>query len=96
MTAQTFLWHDYETFGATPRRDRPAQFAAIRTSSAATRLPGFTRVDAAAFYEVSDGVEVQLNIENLFDADYFPDAHNNANISTGAPLNARLTLSTRF
>ena len=29
---QTFLWHDYETFGADPRRDRPAQFAAIRTT----------------------------------------------------------------
>ena len=27
----TFLWHDYETFGANPRYDRPAQFAAIRT-----------------------------------------------------------------
>ena len=29
---QTFLWHDYETTGADPRRDRPAQFAAIRTT----------------------------------------------------------------
>jgi exodeoxyribonuclease-1 len=29
----TFLWHDYETFGAQPRRDRPAQFAAIRTDA---------------------------------------------------------------
>ena len=29
---QTFLWHDYETFGADPRRDRPAQFAALRTT----------------------------------------------------------------
>lgn len=29
---QTFLWHDYETFGADPRRDRQAQFAAVRTS----------------------------------------------------------------
>ncbi|GAB2474234.1 exodeoxyribonuclease I [Comamonas humi] len=27
----TFFWHDYETFGAVPRRDRPAQFAGIRT-----------------------------------------------------------------
>ncbi|MBU1357239.1 MAG: exodeoxyribonuclease I, partial [Gammaproteobacteria bacterium] len=27
----SFLWHDYETFGAVPRRDRPSQFAAIRT-----------------------------------------------------------------
>ncbi|MDT8879919.1 exodeoxyribonuclease I [Halomonas saccharevitans] len=30
---QTFLWHDYETFGADPRRDRPSQFAAIRTDA---------------------------------------------------------------
>ncbi|HEY3521805.1 MAG TPA: exodeoxyribonuclease I [Rhodanobacteraceae bacterium] len=30
--AQTFLWHDYETWGADPRRDRPVQFAAIRTT----------------------------------------------------------------
>jgi exodeoxyribonuclease-1 len=29
----TFLWHDYETFGAQPRRDRPSQFAAIRTDA---------------------------------------------------------------
>jgi len=27
----TFFWHDYETFGATPKSDRPAQFAGIRT-----------------------------------------------------------------
>lgn len=30
---QTFLWHDYETFGADPKRDRPAQFAAVRTDA---------------------------------------------------------------
>lgn len=29
----TFLWHDYETFGVSPRNDRPAQFAAIRTDA---------------------------------------------------------------
>ena len=33
MQSHTFLWHDYETFGIDPRRDRPAQFAAIRTDS---------------------------------------------------------------
>lgn len=33
MSTHTFLWHDYETFGAEPRRDRPAQFAAIRTDA---------------------------------------------------------------
>jgi exodeoxyribonuclease I len=29
----TFLWHDYETFGLDTRRDRPAQFAGIRTDA---------------------------------------------------------------
>jgi len=29
----TFLWHDYETFGVNPRRDWPAQFAAVRTDA---------------------------------------------------------------
>jgi exodeoxyribonuclease-1 len=33
MSHPTFLWHDYETFGTTPRRDWPAQFAAIRTDA---------------------------------------------------------------
>ncbi|MGH8829485.1 MAG: exodeoxyribonuclease I [Polaromonas sp.] len=33
MTPHTFLWHDYETFGINPRRDRPAQFAGIRTDA---------------------------------------------------------------
>jgi exodeoxyribonuclease-1 len=29
--AGTFYWHDYETFGTDPSRDRPVQFAGIRT-----------------------------------------------------------------
>jgi len=31
VTAPTFFWHDYETFGLNPQRDFPAQFAGIRT-----------------------------------------------------------------
>jgi exodeoxyribonuclease-1 len=27
----TFYWHDYETWGANPARDRPVQFAGVRT-----------------------------------------------------------------
>jgi exodeoxyribonuclease-1 len=34
----TFLWHDYETFGINPRRDRPAQFAGIRTDAALNEI----------------------------------------------------------
>lgn len=29
----TFFWHDYETWGADPSRDRPAQFAGLRTDA---------------------------------------------------------------
>jgi exodeoxyribonuclease-1 len=32
-SAPTFLWHDYETWGSDPRRDRPCQFAAVRTDA---------------------------------------------------------------
>ncbi len=33
MNPFSFFWHDYETFGRTPRRDRPAQFAGVRTDA---------------------------------------------------------------
>lgn len=62
----------------------------------AVEVPGYTRVDAAAYYELSDQTRLQLNVENLFDTDYFPDAHSNDNISTGAGTNARLTVRHRF
>ena len=69
------------------------QFATI---SNAVRLPGFTRIDAALFYKVSAALELQVNVENLTDTDYFPSAHTDNNISTGAPLNARLGVKLRF
>lgn len=34
MNTPTFYWHDYETFGNDPQRDRPAQFAGLRTDEA--------------------------------------------------------------
>jgi exodeoxyribonuclease-1 len=33
MNDFSFFWHDYETFGRVPRRDRPAQFAGVRTDA---------------------------------------------------------------
>ncbi len=59
-------------------------------------VPAYTRVDAALFYDVSDALRVQMNVENLLDTNYYPDAHSNDNISTGKPLNARFTVRTRF
>lgn len=73
-----------------------SQFAAIRTTATTTKLPSFTRVDAALYYDVSDAVQLQMNVENLFDTAYFADAHNNNNISTGAPVNGRFTIRAKF
>lgn len=70
-----------------------SQFATI---SGATRLPAYTRIDGAIFYKLTDKVEAQVNIENLTDKSYFPFAHNDNNISTGAPINARFTLVAKF
>jgi catecholate siderophore receptor len=64
--------------------------------SNAVTLPGYVRVDAAAYYQLTDGIEAQLNVENLFGADYFPTAHNDNNIAPGAPVTARATLRFRF
>lgn len=33
MNENSFYWHDYETFGARPRSDWPAQFAGVRTDA---------------------------------------------------------------
>jgi catecholate siderophore receptor len=73
-----------------------SQFAAIRTSATTTLLPAFTRVDAALFFKATDRLEFQVNVENLLDEDYFSDAHNNNNITPGAPINARFTARVTF
>ncbi len=73
-----------------------SQFAAIRTSATTTRLPAFTRVDAALFFKATERLELQVNVENLFDEGYFSDAHNNNNITPGAPINARFTARVTF
>ena len=60
--------------------------------SNAVRLPGYARVDAAAFYKITPQVEAQLNVENLLGADYFSSAHNDNNVAPGAPTTAKIGL----
>ena len=59
-------------------------------------LPSYTRYDAAAYYDVSDMFSIQLNVENLTDKLYFPNAHSTHQATVGEPLNARLTANWRF
>jgi catecholate siderophore receptor len=62
----------------------------INTSNSA-QLPSYTRVDASAYYVVSDSLRVQLNIENLTDQSYFPNAHSTHQVTVGKPINAMLS-----
>lgn len=69
------------------------QYASIGN---AVVLPAYTRVDAAVFVDLTKTVELQLNVENLFDATYYPSAHGDNNIQPGKPLNARLSAKVKF
>jgi catecholate siderophore receptor len=60
------------------------------------RVPGFTRVDGALFWAVSERWLAQVNVENIFGAKYYPVAHSNNNITPGAPVSARFALTARF
>jgi catecholate siderophore receptor len=59
-------------------------------------LPEFTRVDAAVFYAPSERLRMQLNLENLLDEKYYPNAHNNNNITPGSPLAVRVGVVANF
>lgn len=72
------------------------QSSTFATISNAVRLPGFTRVDAAVYFDVTEQFAVQLNVENLTDIRYFPSAHTDNNIATGEPLSARITARLKF
>lgn len=60
------------------------------------RLPAYTRIDGAVYYELSERLRLHLHVENLTDTLYFPNAHSTHEATVGAPLNARLALNGRF
>jgi catecholate siderophore receptor len=62
----------------------------------AVTLPGFTRFDGALYWTLSPTLQVQLNVENLADTRYFSSAHNNNNITPGAPRSAWVSLNLRY
>ena len=69
------------------------QFASF---SNAVTLPGYTRVDLAAFYNPTERLSFQLNVENVFDETYYASAHGDNNIQPARPANASLTARLRF
>jgi catecholate siderophore receptor len=61
-----------------------------------TKLPSYARVDAAAYYQLTDHLRLQVNIENVTDELYFPNAHADHQATVGAPIHARFAISGRF
>ena len=59
-------------------------------------LPSYTRIDAAAYYEIDDHMRVQINLENVTDELYYPFAYGDHQVSVGAPLHATIKLVGRF
>ncbi|MFZ2989453.1 catecholate siderophore receptor Fiu [Ideonella sp.] len=80
------------------------QKRAISTSNAATVTPdnmpsidAYTVVDAMAAWTFNKQLNLQLNIGNVFDADYIASLNNNgARVKLGAPRSAQLTASLTF
>ena len=91
------LWNKYDV---TPRF--AAALGVIYRSDVFTStdntivLPSWTRVDAAVYYNLTAKFRAQVNVENLFDEQYYPNAHSNTNITPGSPRAVRFALTTRF
>jgi catecholate siderophore receptor len=59
-------------------------------------LPGYLRADAAVFYNFTEKLGLQANMENLFNKKYYVNADSNDNISPGYPRAARVTFNWKF
>jgi catecholate siderophore receptor len=72
---------------------RSKSYASI---SNAVKLPGYARVDGALYYKLPQGIEAQVNVENIFGKDYFATANGDNNLAPGAPRTVRATMGYRF
>jgi catecholate siderophore receptor len=66
----------------------------INNSNSAV-LPSYTRIDAALYVDVTENVTMQLNIDNVADELYFPNAHSTHQATVGESVNARLSVNWR-
>jgi catecholate siderophore receptor len=91
------LWNNYQLLpklgGAIGVLYRTDMFAGIDNT---VTLPGYTRVDAAAFYSLRKDLRLQANLENVFDKKYWTNADSNTNISPGFPRTLRVALTAAF
>jgi len=96
-THSVSLWNKYDV---TPRLAAAVGVIyrgdVFTSTDNAVVLPSWTRIDAAVYYNVTSTVRAQVNVENLFDENYYLYAHSNTNITPGSPRAVRFALTTRF
>ena len=91
------IWNNYQVIsklgfglGLVNRDD---MFAAIDNT---VTLPGYTRADAAVYFNFNEKWRLQSNLTNLFDRKYYLNADGNNNISPGSPRGVRVSLLASF
>jgi catecholate siderophore receptor len=72
---------------------RAAMFAAIDNTVV---LPGYTKVDAAFYFLLSEKWKLQAHLDNALNQRHYLNADGNNNISPGSPRGVRVTLIARF
>ena len=91
------LWNHYQFLprlgAAVGILFRTDMFATIDNS---VTLPGYTRLDVAAFYALTKDLRLQANLENALDEKYWLNADSNTNLSPGFGRVLRVGLSARF
>jgi catecholate siderophore receptor len=93
---QASLWTAHDITGAFRLAAGVVSQAETFTSFTNTvRLPGYTRVDASAFYRIKDAT-LSVGLTNLFATRYYPTANGDNNISPGAPRTVQVSLQYTF
>jgi len=69
---------------------------ASASTGAGPMLPGYTAIDLLAYYELTDGAKLSLNIDNVLSEKYVESAFGPLRLNYGAPTSALLTLGARF
>jgi len=91
------LWNHYQILpklgAALGIIHRSNMFAAIDNT---VTLPGYTKVDTAVYYYLSERWRLQANLENVLNRKYYINADGNNNISPGSPRSVRLGMIVNF
>ncbi|GAB1261679.1 TonB-dependent siderophore receptor [Aurantivibrio plasticivorans] len=60
------------------------------------RLPSYTTVQVAANYAISDFAELRVEVNNLFDEEYYTNSYASVWVQPGTPINGRVSATFKF